>query len=149
VAGEREETRYSPISVRMNGRAMTFTDARPMHINGVLYVPLADVARASNMRYMHRAGDDSFVLRTSQGSLRGTAGETRLSGRTGTDITLTDEPISIDGEIYVPTEFLTRAADMRVNWNRNTLQLDLESTDTGRRDNGRFDNRPNSGRFDN
>jgi len=132
VLGQREETRYGEVAVRMNGRNVSFTSMRPLNINGTLYVPLAEVARAGNIRYNHRVGDDTFVLFARNGSIRGTAGETRLSGRGAADITLTEEPISINGEIFVPTEFLTRAADMRVNWDRTNLRLDLDYDGTTR-----------------
>jgi hypothetical protein len=127
VLGERDEARFGDVTVRMNGRNVNFANSRPMHVNGILYVPLSEVAQAGNLRFNHVRGDESFVLRTRNGNIRGTAGETRLSGRGSEDLNLTQAPISINGEIYVPAEFLTRVGDMRANWDRRTMRLDLET----------------------
>jgi iron complex outermembrane receptor protein len=55
----------------------------------------------------------SFGPSSSRPILRGLSGE--------------DAPILIDGDVYVPTEFLNRAGEMRVRWNRASQRLELQS----------------------
>jgi len=127
VLGRREELRFGSTAVRVNGRAVDFTDVRPMNVNGVLYVPLRPIAEAANMRFDHFAGAENFTLTTPGGPVRGTVGERNTLSRGAATDTLNDAPMSIDGEVYVSTEYLSRVADLRVNWDRRTRQLELES----------------------
>ena len=113
--------------VRLDDRVVPFRDAQPMTINGELFVPLAPIARAANLRFDQREGDDTFTLTTPRGALRCTAGDTQVTSRGGSPISLSTAPLSIDDEIYVSTEFLSRVTDFRVNWNRTTRRLTLET----------------------
>lgn len=130
VAGRRETFRYGTPTVRLNGRDLRFTDLQPMMLNGVLYVPLRPVAQEANLRFTHERGDDNFSLQTATGPVRGTVGEVDLDGRAVRDAneTLTNAPLSVNGEIYVPVGFLSRVGDLRANWNRRDLRLDLDSS---------------------
>jgi len=134
VAGARQEYRYGASTVMLNGRRVDFTGAKPVNLNGTLYVPLAPVAAAANMRYDYQPGDDSFTLRTPNGEAEGFTGETNvsMSGRNAVgarrDERLEAPPVAIDGEIYVPTEYLTRVAGMHVNWDRRSMRLELDTT---------------------
>lgn len=126
VLGEREEFRYGNTTVRVNDRPLTFGEARPLDVNGSLYVPLAPIARAAGLRFEHFRGDDTFRLHTRDGVHSGRVGETDLRGDFGEE-RLEAGPLMINGEIYVPTEYLSRVADMRVSWDRRTGRLDLDS----------------------
>lgn len=129
VAGRREMFRYGTPTVRLNGRDVRFNDLQPMMLNGTLYVPLRPIAQEANLGFVHERGDDNFTLRTSTGPVRGTVGDIDLDGRgtRNTDDTLNNAPISVNGEIYVPVGFLSRVGDLRANWNRRDLRLDLDS----------------------
>jgi hypothetical protein len=132
VAGERQERRYDSAVVRVNGRNVQFTDARPINLNGVLYVPLRPVADAANLRFSQRAGDEGFTLQTPNGLAQGYAGDQKVTlgnqNRDEDSVLLNDEPVSINGVIYVSSEYLGRVADMRANWDRRTLRLELETS---------------------
>jgi hypothetical protein len=128
VLGSRDEYRYGSIGVYVDGRQVQFSaDQRPMNINGTLYVPLRAIAQAGNLRYNHQYGEDSFTLATRRGVMTGSAGEAGIGLDDRRDVMLQNEPISVDGEIYVPTEYFNRAADMRVSWNRRSRRLDLDT----------------------
>jgi copper amine oxidase-like protein len=130
VLGRREEFRYGNTVVFLDGRRVELGESRPINLNGVLYVPLLPIADAANMRVVHRLGEDSFVLHTRGGPVEAITGETRIRMRNGRDEELEAAAVSIDGEIYVPTEYLSRVADLDVNWNRRDLRLDLETFGT-------------------
>jgi len=132
VAGRRETFRYGTPTVRLNGRDLRFTDLQPMLLNGVLYVPLRPIAQEANLRFTHERGDDNFTLQTANGPVRGTVGEVDLDGRGTRNVedTLTNAPLSVNGEIYVPVGFLSRVSDLRANWSRQDLRLDLEDNST-------------------
>lgn len=125
--GRVGDRRGAGAEVRLDDRVVTFRDAQPMTINGELFVPLAPIARAANLRFDQRDGDDSFTLTTPRGALRCTAGDTQVTSRGGSPISLSTAPLSIDDEIYVSTEFLSRVTDFRVNWSRTTRRLTLET----------------------
>ncbi|MFN3652035.1 MAG: stalk domain-containing protein [Armatimonadota bacterium] len=127
VLGARQESSYAATNIMMDGRRVDLGTARPLSINGALYVPLAPVARAANVRLDHRAGDQDFMLQTRGGQVEVFTGETSLSGANGRDLRLDSPAMTVDGEIYVPVEFLTRVMDLRANWNPRTQRLDLES----------------------
>lgn len=129
VAGRRQVYRFGTPTVRVNGQDVRFTDQQPMMLNGVLYVPLRAVAQQANMRFTHERGEDTFTLQTDQGPVRGTVGEVDLDGR-GTRVSdepLGNAPLSVNGEIYVPVSFLSQVSNMRANWSRRDLRLDLDS----------------------
>jgi len=139
VLGSREEFRYGSTVVRLDGRAVQFGEAKPLNLNGIMFVPLAPIAEAANLRFQHRRGEDSFVFYPASGRVRGYVGETAVAGRDERDARdplrdrvpaeerIETAPISVNGEIYVTTEYLSRVADMRVNWDRQNLRLDIES----------------------
>jgi len=126
VAGERSEYHSASSTVMYNGRRVDFGEARPMRVNGALYVPLSAVARAAHMDYRHRAGDDFFPLAGPNGRIEGTAGDTRISMPGREDVSLGAAPLAVDGEIYVTPEFLNRAAGLRAHWDPRARRLDLE-----------------------
>jgi len=125
--------------VRLDGRAVPFGEAKPLNLNGIMFVPLAPIAEAANMRFQHRRGEDSFVFYPASGRVRGYVGETAVAGRDARDARLPQDdrvpaeerietaPISVNGEIYVTTEYLSRVANMRVNWDRQNHRMDIES----------------------
>jgi hypothetical protein len=71
--------------------------------------------------------------------VRGYVGETAVAGRDERDARdplrdrvpaderIETAPISVNGEIYVTTEYLSRVANMRVNWDRQNHRMDIES----------------------
>ncbi|HEU4754158.1 MAG TPA: stalk domain-containing protein [Armatimonadota bacterium] len=127
VAGSREAYRFGTTTVRVNGRAVDFpADLRPMMVNGTLYVPLRPVAEAANLRFNHEVGDESFTF-GSRRDARYSVGEFGFD-RQGAEEDTGLAPIAINGEIYAPTEWLSRAGDMDVNWNRRGMRLDLDTT---------------------
>jgi len=126
VAGDRSEYRSAPSTVMYDGRRVDFGDARPMKVNGLLYVPLSAVARAAHMDYRHRTGDEFFSLAGRDGRIKGTAGDARISMPGREDVTLGAAPLSVNGEIYVTPEFLNRAAGLRAHWDPRAHRLDLE-----------------------
>jgi hypothetical protein len=130
VSGSRQTFRYSTPTVRVNGTDVRFTEAEPLLLNGALFVPLRPVAQAAGMTFTHDQGEDNFVLRTASGPIRGIVGEMQIRGRgAGEAETLLEaSPISVNGEIYVPVEFLSRIGDMTANWDRQTLRLELEAS---------------------
>lgn len=127
VLGEREEFRYGTTAVRVDGRLVEFGEARPLNLNGVLFLPLAPIAEAARMRFTHRLGEDSFTIATPEGPVRAFTGETEFTGRGDRAERLDTAPIAVNGEVYVPTEFLSRAAGLEVNWDPRALRLELES----------------------
>ena len=129
VFGDREPYRRTPASVRLNGRTIQFDEARPQSVNGTLFVPLRAIAEAANMRYTYREGDETFVLQTANGPVRGTVGEVTLRGRgvRSQQNELLEAPMRMNGEIYVPLDFLTQVMDLRADWNRQGGRLDLET----------------------
>ncbi|MCC2672528.1 MAG: Copper amine oxidase N-terminal domain [Armatimonadetes bacterium] len=128
VFGDREPIRRTP-TVRLNGRALRFDDARPQTVNGTLFVPLSAIAREANLRYSRNEDDDTFVVQTRNGPVRGRIGEVELSGRGVRDqeSTLLEAPMRLNGEVYVPVDFLTQVMELRANWNRQGGRLDLET----------------------
>lgn len=140
VAGRRETFRYGTPTVRLNGQDVRFTDLQPMLLNGVLYVPLRPIADQANLRFTHQRGDDNFTVQSSTGPVRGTVGEVDLDIRNprnpgernpaarNADDTLSNAPLSVNGEIYVPVGFLSRVGDLRANWSRQDLRLDLDNS---------------------
>ncbi len=127
VLGSREEWRYGDMRVRLNGEDVPLTDARPLNLNGTVYVPLQPIADAAHLRYNHRLGDENFTLFARDGAVRGRAGDSSLSMPNDRSESLEASPVSINGEIYVPVEYLSRVAGMDVNWDRRNMRLDLDS----------------------
>ncbi len=135
VAGSREVRdvyNFSTADVRVNGRALTFDGSQPMNLNGVMYVPLRAVADAANMRLTHYAGEETFILVTPAGRVRAATTEPAYVDANNQRVELQHDPMLINGEVYVSTEFLSRAAGLDVNWDRanRRLEIDAERTDT-------------------
>lgn len=126
VLGEREELR-NETEVRLDGRIVRFDNTQPLRMNGQLYVPLRPIAEAADWRYIHRRGDLNFTLNTPNGPVRGYAGEDSVVVRGDRTQRLTSTPVSINGEIYVPTEYLSRTAGLRVDWDRTGNRLTLDT----------------------
>lgn len=127
VLGDRGEYRYSNAVINLDGKRVEFRELKPVNVNGRIFVPLATVADAAGLKYRHRDGDDSFTVITRDGEVRGTSGDSDITLRNRDTAHLDNSPMSIDGEIYVSTEFLSRALGMQVNWDRKAGKLDLES----------------------
>jgi hypothetical protein len=125
VAGGREEFRYGPTTVRLNGQDVNLGETRPINVDGTLYVPLAPIAQAANLRLQHRAGADRFTLQTPSGPARAFAGDPTVRG-SGQPLELERPPHMFDGTIYVPIEYLSRVAGLGVQWNRADQRLDLD-----------------------
>ena len=126
VSGAREEYRLDGMTVSLNGRAVSFSDAHPQRLNGTLYVPLRPVAEAASWNLRHYPGADEFSLATPAGQVQGTVGD-RWVRRAGRYQSLDAAPMRMGGEMYVPLEFLSRVGDMRVDWNRRDRRLNLTS----------------------
>jgi len=126
VLGDRLEGRLSDATVRVDGRSVYFDNQRPREINGVLYVPLAPIAEAANMRFTHRQGAENFVLDTRNGLIDGRAGDSRVYVSQNESVRLTDQPMLLGNTIFVSREFLDKAARLRTDWDstRNTLNIE-------------------------
>lgn len=126
TAVRRTPGRSGPAIVRVNGRSVLFADARPVTLDGVLFVPLRDVADEAGLRFARESGSRSFTLRTSSGEARGTVGsvDAELDGRT---VRLDHAPALLNDDIYVEASFLRDAAGLRATWDAERGQLDLEN----------------------
>jgi hypothetical protein len=117
--------RFDQVDVRLDGTVVQFEEAKPVNFNGELYVPLRPIAKAADMDFNHRLGEDTFTLRNGTETIRGTVGETML------DVADKDNPlnapISLNGEIYVSTDYLSRAAGLRVDWQERENRLAIHS----------------------
>ena len=136
VAGTRQEARFNNLEVRMNGQAVRFSNAQPLNINGIYYVPIKPVANAANMKVTQRTGEEAFTLDTPDGAAQGYAGEARvtLGGGNGggndanrEDVTLEELPMMINGVIYVSGEYLARVAGLQVDVDQSNGRLDLRT----------------------
>jgi hypothetical protein len=125
VAGARDEYRFGGTEVRYNGRPLVFRDVRPVNLNGTLYVPLAPIAEATGTPLRYRAGDDAFVIDARSGRATGYLRDGRIAMGNRDQIELEAAPVSIDGEIYVPAEYLTRVMGMDASWDRRAMRLEL------------------------
>ncbi|MBI3912100.1 MAG: hypothetical protein HY320_14360 [Armatimonadetes bacterium] len=126
ILGERQEMRYQEATVRLDGRSVQL-DEPPMNLNGILYVPLEPIARAANLRLTHRPGQHSFALSTAAGRMTASAGETRVTMSRGEAVTLTEEPVSLNGMIFVSPDYLSRVANLRAYWDAANLRLELQT----------------------
>ena len=79
------------------------------------------------MRLTHRGGFEDYEVETPSGRVQGNAGEDIVRLPQGQERTLEAAPVSINGTIYVPIEFLSRVLGMRADWNRRDLRLELET----------------------
>lgn len=126
TAARRSPARGAPAIVRVNGRSVLFSDARPVTLDGVLFVPLRDVADEAGLRFERDAASRTFTVRTSSGEARGTVGsvDAELDGRT---VRLDHAPALLNDEIYVEASFLRDAAGLRATWDAERGQLDLDT----------------------
>lgn len=124
--GERPDLFYREATVQLNGRPVAL-DEPPMNLNGILYVPLAPIAAAARLRLTHRAGEEAFALATAAGQVRACAGETRVILANRRALTLSEEPVSFNGTIFVSAEYLARAASLSPHWDAANLRLHLRS----------------------
>ncbi len=128
VAGTRNEYRFAGTGVFLDNRTVELQGLRPMNVNGQLYVPLAPIAESAGWKLRHRAGDDYFSLTTAGGKqAEGYAGEHSVTTGANQSERLEDAPILVDGDVFVPTEFLNRVGELRVNWNRTGQRLELQT----------------------
>jgi hypothetical protein len=124
--GERREQDYRDAAVRFDGRIVEMA-SRPKKVNGVLFVPLQPIARAANLDFSQRSGQESFTLTTDSGRAEAYAGQLRVTRTGRAPITLAEAPLLADGVIYVSADYLERVADLRVDWDPNQMRLDLQS----------------------
>ncbi|MFN3651604.1 MAG: stalk domain-containing protein [Armatimonadota bacterium] len=117
VLGSRQETRGSRTRLLIDERAVDFGTTQPLRINGVLFVPLRPVSRDADWTLQHTAGADDFTLTTPRGEVRATVGERTMSQGDNTH-TLTEAPVLVGDEVYVPVELLGRVDDRRIRWER-------------------------------
>lgn len=127
VLGTRDEFRVDGAIVRLDGRTLRFDESRPRRINGDVYVPLRPIAQAAGWNLRHFPGADSFVLTTLEGEVRGSVGDLSVR-RNGRTYPLGAAPMRIDGEVYVPLEYLSRIGNVRVDWDAQERQLDLRTS---------------------
>lgn len=124
VAGARQEFRYDIPEVTFDRRPMRFDGQEPLHLNGILYIPLESVAREAGFTFTHRRGDEDFKLVTSRETIAGRLGQIDFRGRNGV-YRVDSAPIAINGEIFVTTEFLSQVADLGVSYDRSANRVDL------------------------
>lgn len=105
-------------------RPVEFPRGRPVNLNGELFVPLEPVARAAGMRYREDPESGSFLLYTPEGAVEGRVGETEVRRRDGPPVRLERAPVLLDGELYVPLEFFSEAAGLRVREERDAIRLE-------------------------
>lgn len=127
VLGSRDELRVDEAVVRLDGRTVQLDEGRPRRINGNVYVPLRPIAQAAGWSLRHSPGADTFVLTTLESEVRGSVGDQSVS-RNGRTFPLEAAPMRIDGEVYVPLEYLSRVGNVRVDWDRRQRQLDLRTS---------------------
>lgn len=126
VRDERSDPRYREATVRLNGRTVTL-DEPAMNLNGILYVPLEPIAAAANLRFTHRAGQEGFTLATPDGRVSAAAGDTRVTLPDREALTLAEQPVSINGTIFVSADYLDRAANLSPRWDASNLRLELQT----------------------
>lgn len=132
VAGARDEYRVSDTTrLFVDGQPVNFGSDRPTTINGVAYVPLRPIANAAGWRLNHRSGAETFTLNANRdfGAVRGYTRDAFLT-RGGQRFPLSDSPRLVNGEIYVPLEWLSVATGTNVNWNRNGRRINLTTSGT-------------------
>jgi hypothetical protein len=112
--------------VRVNGRLVDFGRVGPRTIGGTLYVPLRAVAEEAGFEVDNAPGERTFSIETESGRIRGQEGDRTLTWQDGFTERLADAPLLIGGEIFVPAEYFSRAAAMRVDWDRSRGELTLE-----------------------
>lgn len=117
--------RYDQVDVRLDGAVVQFEEAKPVNYNGELYVPLRPIASAAKMEFNHRLGEDTFTLRNDTETIRGAVGESMVDVADRENPL--NAPISLNGEIYVSTDYLSRAAGLRVDWQERENRLAIHS----------------------
>lgn len=127
VAGTREAFNFRTATAMVNGQRVTFADDQPMNLNGQLYVPLRAIADAAKLRFDHYAGEENFTLGTPNGRIRAMTSEAAFTDASGQRVELDNDPVLVDGEVYVSTDFLNRAAGLQANWDRRNRELTIDS----------------------
>lgn len=119
------------ISVMMDGRAVSFSGARPMRAGTTVLVPLAPVMTAAGVRYLHNPVSREITVNSDQGEVRGSVGS-EVAWATGERVLLA-EPIRMSGgTLYVPAAFLELALGRRTSWNEANQTLRLSPAGTYR-----------------
>lgn len=119
-----DRTAQSDIRVTMNDRDVRFGNSRPFVSGGRVMVPLTAVLDATG--YRHR-----YDTRAREVTVTGDRGDARLvvgqpyAWVDGERVRLDAPAQLIDGVLYVPTQFLEEATDIRSDWDadRRTLRL--------------------------
>ncbi len=123
------------VSVLLNGRPLTFTDAAPKIVGGRTYIPFRavftalgfadeDITYQADTRTVRAAGEDLEISMT--------IGENRVTvvrdGRT--TVQDTDAPAFLEGgRTYVPARFAAEAAGCRVGWDGDTRTVIIDDVE--------------------
>lgn len=117
-----DRTRDSDIRVFVNDRDVRFAGSRPFISGGRVMVPLAPVLDATG--YRHR-----YDSRSREVTVIGDRGDTRLvvgdnsAFVDGRRVRLDTPAQLVDGVLYVPTQFLEEATDLRADWDADSRTL--------------------------
>jgi hypothetical protein len=120
--------RDSDIRVYVNDRELRLGDNRPFLSSGRVLVPLNAVLDATGHRYNYDSRDREITVNGNRGDARLVVGESYAS-IDGERVRLDVPTQRIDGVLYVPTQFLEEATDIRSDWDaeRRTLRLTSRS----------------------
>lgn len=91
------------IGLLLNDRNIRFGSARPFVREGVVYLPIADVARAASIDYRYDSGARMIRLRGDRVRL---ALDSRIAMNNGERVRLAGPAMLRDGVLYVPMQFL-------------------------------------------
>jgi hypothetical protein len=125
-AGTTNGYAANDIRVLVNDRAVRFNEDRPFMANGRVMVPLAPVMDATGYRYDYDTRSREITVRGDRGDTRLTVGDT-FALVDGQRVRLDAPAQRIDGVLFVPTQFLEEATDIRSDWDADTRTLRLTS----------------------
>lgn len=117
-------------TVFYNGQEIAFTEAYPLIIDGVTYVPLAmfsDVI-GSEIRYIQAT--HSVALDYQGNSITFNIGETGFSVNGGAEQHLATATFVANDRTMVPLRFITAAFDLNVYWNNSYRQVVVADMDS-------------------
>jgi len=120
----------SDVRVMMNDREMSFTEGRPFMSNGHLMVPVAPVMTSAGYRYRYDPRYRDLTVTGDRRDARITLGD-RFATVDGERMRLDTPAEQVNGVVYVPTEFLEMATDIRANWDPETRTLRLTTSNRG------------------
>lgn len=116
------------IRVLVNEREVRFNGARPFMSAGRVMVPVEPVLEAADYRYDYDTQDRELTVRGDRGDARIIVGD-YYATVDGERVRMATPAQRIDGVLYVPTQFLDEATDIRSSWDASgrTLRLTTRS----------------------